>query len=359
MIESSSLAVKYRPSNLSEFIGNEHVKETIQGFIQQERFPNSLLIHGSTGLGKTTLARIIARTLSCKTNDICLKCQSCKQSIDDHPDIKEVDVGGDRGIDTIRELKSIAKFAPMLGNMRVIIMDEVHALTSQGSSALLKVLEEPARSTMFILCTTDPHKILGTIKGRTKQLEVITPTFEEISKYLLSIAKKEGLTVTKSHKPVFEKIYEVSGGSVRNAVQLLETYIAMLNKGESDAENLLDALVGDNKDTLDIEDAAIETLYAVMTGDVKTIISYNRLDQRKLLMSVKYLIDQLVINASGLKMWSPTAFTFIKKYKSVLNIDRLLKIGLELTRLELQLNQGLNDMSIRYTLSIMSLQNKG
>lgn len=350
-IQTHSLAVKYRPQNLDSFVGNTQIKETINGFIAQERFPSAILIHGRTGLGKTTLARIIARTLSCTTNNICGTCKSCTTSIERHPDIKEVDAGGDRGIDNIRQLKELSAFAPLLGNQRIIIIDEVHALTSQGASALLKVLEEPSASTMFILCTTDPHKMLATIKGRTKQFEVVTPTYKESTSYLVSICRAEGVPVSKEYEPVFKKIYEMCGGSMRTAVQLLEQVVALMRQGKPVD---VSTIVGDNEESNDVDERVVAILCAIVAKDAKTVVKQCiGVDQMKLMTSLRFLVDQLVDNACGKKPFAPVAYSFLSK-KVEVGLDLLLRVGIELAKWDMQLKQGMADTSVKYLLGLIA-----
>lgn len=361
-IKVDSLAVRYRPSRIEELIGNAPVKQMLAGFLAQKRFPNALLIVGGTGLGKTTMARMIARYVSCKTNDICMECQSCKSRIEGtvpHPDISEINMGDARGIDTIRELSKRAEQRPMFGNTRVIILDEVHAITSQAASALLKTLEEPSANTMFILATTDPHKVLPTIVGRCKKLTVMPPTYAELAKYLARISKREGVVLNNDHAPILRQIYDISGGHVRNAIQMLESLIAMSRIGDLDISMLETQFMMDADG--DSENIANDMIIAVLRGDAKQVIKVTATipDQRAMLHKAKFLIDQLLNDWAGASCVRPVVGRFntdLKKAGGTMNAGVVLRIGQELARIEQSLNSGISDSVIRFNMAQLASQ---
>lgn len=201
-----SLYLKYRPTSLDEVIGNNEIKITLKGMFKKNDIPHSLLFHGPTGCGKTTLARIIANKLGCIENNI-----------------MEIDTAQFRGIDTVRELRKNIQFTPLGGGVRVYIVDEVHKMTGDAQNAFLKILEDTPSHIYFILCTTDSQSLLPTIKGRCSQFQVKELTDDEMEDLLLKTAEKEGDSITKE---IVQQITQDSQGHPRNALQILEQVLS-------------------------------------------------------------------------------------------------------------------------------------
>ncbi|HUW91252.1 MAG TPA: AAA family ATPase [Candidatus Nanopelagicaceae bacterium] len=198
-----SLYNKYRPKDLSEIKGNIDTVTTLQSMLSDiDSCPHSFLLHGATGCGKTTIGRIIAKELGCVGSDF-----------------KEVDSADFRGIDTIREVRKNSNFMAMEGTNRVWLIDECHKLTNDAQNALLKILEDPPKHVYFILCTTDPQKLLATIKGRCSQFQVNPLEESQMFSLLRGIARKEG---EKLDKEILNQIIETSQGHPRNAIVILE-----------------------------------------------------------------------------------------------------------------------------------------
>lgn len=198
-----SLYLKYRPQSLSEIHGNDQVVASLRGMLSdRETCPHSFLLTGGTGCGKTTIGRIIAKELGCKGQDL-----------------REVDTADFRGIDTIRDIRKQSQYKPLEGPCRVWLLDEVHKLSNDAMNALLKILEDTPKHVYFILCTTDPQKLIPTIKGRCSTFQV-TPLPEKIMMRLLRhVVKSEGAQLVK---PVYEQIIMDSLGHPRNALQILD-----------------------------------------------------------------------------------------------------------------------------------------
>ena len=210
MEENLTLALKYRPKTLDEVIGNRQVVEVLRKQLSGESsqpLSHSILLHGPTGCGKTTLARIIARELGVQDDDL-----------------KEIDSADFRGIDTIREIRKQCQYKPLSSPYRVWILDEVHQLTKDAQSALLKTLEDTPKHVYFILCTTDPQKLLPTIRGRCSQFQVQPLTDKEMKRLLLRVVKAEGESLDKG---VYEQIIQDSMGHPRNALQILAQVLAV------------------------------------------------------------------------------------------------------------------------------------
>lgn len=199
----SSLYLKYRPKTLENIFGNEDVISALSGMLDApDTCPHSFLLHGPTGCGKTTIGRIIAERLGCKGNDL-----------------REMDTADFRGIDTIREVRKQSQYKPLEGKVRVWILDEVHQTTREAQHALLKMLEDTPKHVYFILCTTDPQKLLPTIKGRCSQFQVKQLNDRQMMKLLRRVVKSEEANLAK---PVYEQIIQDALGHPRNALQILD-----------------------------------------------------------------------------------------------------------------------------------------
>jgi DNA polymerase-3 subunit gamma/tau len=218
-IETNSWAVKYRPQKLEDLIGNPTVVTVLKTMFESRNLPNAIFIEGMFGCGKSTVMRMIARYLNCETLDACGECRSCKLELEIHPDYKEINAANNRGIDDIRMLSREARYKPQ-HNLRIIALDEIHMLTGQSANCFLKPLEETPPQTLFILATSEPQNVLGTILSRCMQLKMLPPSKMEIAKRLNYIAKQEGV---KFEKQTLLDIAEASGGHVRDAIAMLET----------------------------------------------------------------------------------------------------------------------------------------
>lgn len=226
IVTKDSLAVRTRPKRLGDLIGQEKTVNVLKGYISRKQMPKTILFAGRTGSGKTTLARIVNRIVNCSNLDgynPCLKCPSCLASLNSkHPDFLEVNGASERGIDDIRAVVKQSYYAPKY-NMRVILIDEAHGLTSTAINALLKPIEEPPPKTIWIFGTTEPEKLKEVILGRCARNYLDYPTVEEVVERLAKISRKEfGVKIHKLIKPYYEKIAESSGLQPRNAVQTLE-----------------------------------------------------------------------------------------------------------------------------------------
>ncbi len=190
---------KYRPQKFSDIIGQEHVVKTLQGALESGRVGHAYLFTGSRGTGKTSLARIFAKTLNCakrKINEPCNDCHFCLAANQGNLlDLIEIDAASNRGIDEIRNLKDSALVAAPSGGYKVFIIDEVHMLTKDAFNALLKILEEPPKHVVFILATTEPHKILPTVLSRVQRFDFKRLNQNQISGKLKIVARKEGIKI--------------------------------------------------------------------------------------------------------------------------------------------------------------------
>jgi DNA polymerase-3 subunit gamma/tau len=203
-----SLYLKYRPQELSEVVGNTEVIESLQKTLQEpEKAPHSYLFVGQTGCGKTTLARIIAKELGC-----------------DELAYNEINAADNNGVDDVRSIIQKCQFSPLRGKCIVWVIDEAQMLTRQAQNALLKILEDTPSHVYFILCTTDPQKLLPTVKGRCVQYEMNTLDERQMFTLLRKVVKAEEETLEKI---VYTQIYKESKGHPRNALQILEKVLSV------------------------------------------------------------------------------------------------------------------------------------
>jgi DNA polymerase III subunit gamma/tau len=231
------IARKYRPQTFKEIVGQEHVTRTLANAIQRNRVAHAYIFSGVRGVGKTTSARILAKALNCvkgPTPEPDNTCDSCRQiSEGTSLDVLEIDAASNRGIDQIRELREMVRYAPAGSRYKVVILDEAHQLTDEASNALLKTLEEPPEHVIFILATTQPEDLGDTIKSRAQLFQFRLLSFQEIADQIEKIAKEENLSIESSAVAVLARAAE---GSLRDGLSLLEQAIAYSGDKITDAQ---------------------------------------------------------------------------------------------------------------------------
>ncbi|MBR1832770.1 MAG: DNA polymerase III subunit gamma/tau [Ruminiclostridium sp.] len=213
---------KYRPRTFDDVISQEHITTTLKNQLKSGQASHAYLFTGSRGTGKTTCAKILAKALNCtdlRDGNPCLECESCKSIDEDYSDITEIDAASNNSVDDVRVMKEESFYAPMSGKYKVYIIDEVHMLSIQAFNALLKLIEEPPAHVVFILATTEVHKVPATILSRCQRFEFRRIDIGDSKKRLLWVAKQEGKNLSDDAAFLISKISE---GGMRDALSLLD-----------------------------------------------------------------------------------------------------------------------------------------
>ena len=217
---------KYRPTNFDEVVGQTHIIQTLKNAIVQNRIAHAYLFCGPRGTGKTSIAKIFAKTLNCTNsqNAPCGVCENCKMAANgSHPDIIEIDAASNNGVDEVRNLIDKVKYAPMQGKYKIYIIDEVHMMTSGAFNALLKTIEEPPAHVIFIFATTEPNKVLPTIISRCQRFDFNKVSMHDIKYRLSVVCKNEGIEIDENGLTL---IAQLADGGMRDALSILDQCVA-------------------------------------------------------------------------------------------------------------------------------------
>ena len=282
------LARKWRPKFFSEVSGQNHVVKALQNSLKQNKVHHAFLFAGTRGVGKTTIARLLAKALNCEqgvVSEPCGKCESCKAIDNGHfMDLIEVDAASQRGIDDTRDLLENTQYTPATGRYKVYLIDEVHQLTKEAFNALLKTLEEPPPHMKFLLATTESEKIPITVLSRCLKFNLKKISEENISKRMTEICKEEGI---EFEDKAIDMISQASDGSLRDGLSLLDQALAyedynltanqvstMLGTIDSNfALNILSAVLSQDKDGLMEALNTVDQLYPDYSDLLDTIAS--------------------------------------------------------------------------------------
>ena len=217
---------KYRPTNFDEVVGQTHIIQTLKNAIVQNRIAHAYLFCGPRGTGKTSIAKIFAKTLNCTNSQDapCGVCENCKMAANgSHPDIIEIDAASNNGVDEVRNLIDKVKYAPMQGKYKIYIIDEVHMMTSGAFNALLKTIEEPPAHVIFIFATTEPNKVLPTIISRCQRFDFNKVSMHDIKYRLSVVCKNEGIEIDENGLTL---IAQLADGGMRDALSILDQCVA-------------------------------------------------------------------------------------------------------------------------------------
>lgn len=219
----------YRPQTFKDVAGQEHITRTLQNAIKENKIAHAYLFAGPRGTGKTTIAKILAKAINCTgENAPCDKCDNCKAiTFGDHPDVIEIDAASNNGVDEVRDLIDKVKYAPINGKYKVYIIDEVHMMSQGAFNALLKTLEEPPAHIVFILATTEPHKILPTIISRCQRFDFKRVDDKDIISRLKYVLDQENKNYEED---ALIKIAKLADGGMRDALSILEQCLAFDNE---------------------------------------------------------------------------------------------------------------------------------
>ncbi len=341
------LARKYRPQNFEELIGQEVLVTTLENSIKSNKIHHAYILTGIRGVGKTTTARIIAKTLNCldesaSTNAVaCGICDNCKAiSASKHQDVIEIDAASRTGVDDIREIIDSVAYAPVMAKYKIYIIDEVHMLSNSAFNALLKTLEEPPAHVKFVFATTEIRKVPITILSRCQRFDLRRLDESEISNHLKNILTKEGFEVDSQ---ALELISKMSEGSVRDSLSLLDQALSNNNYQKFLSAGLVEKMLGLN-DKIKV----IELLEEILLGNFSSSI-----EKFSQFYSYSSDISQLIADLMEI-IHKITSFKLITNYKlegySKFQQDKIAEIAQKISfpsisRIWQMLSKGISEVS--------------
>lgn len=361
-IQLKSLAVQERPTTLADLVGQDHIATEILGMLKRRRFPPTMLFNGWSGCGKTTTARMVARYLMCKnpepkTYAPCGECISCRFG-DSHPDVSEINMAEQRGIDDVRGLIQCSQNMPTIGDYRVFLIDEIHAMTPQAAQAFLKPLEEPPPRTLWLLATTNPEKLPTTVLGRCHRFDVKPIEPQVLVNRLYKLAKREGVDfkTVKDGVDMLKLMANLADGRLRDAIALLEKVLFVIASGEEiDSKTILSKFL--TSSDADLEKASASLVCAILGNKLPEMLKAVRssVNVRQLLSKTRWLIQFLIDDSVKLAKYTPyNARLFAKMSKDQgvkVNIAQLVRLQYLLLEIEVRFNS----MSVEENVVMLSM----
>ena len=321
---SKVLALKYRPQVFKDLIGQEIVAQTIYNAIKFDKSPNAYLFTGIRGVGKTTFARIVAKSLNCEKgiDKLCSKdfCQHCLSIINsNHIDVLEIDAASKTGVDDVRDLIEFSRYSPSIAKFKIFIIDEVHMLSKQAFNALLKTLEEPPKYLKFIFATTEIKKIPVTIVSRSQRFDLSRVSFEKLFEFLKKIKELENGMISDE---ALKLIVKISEGSVRDSLSLLDR--ALIANETNNELSLSDAY---NIFGYTDKSSYIELLDNILVGDESSVLDrykeiYNSGVEARIFLNDFLEILFYLKNISSLKVDGKLFSLNDIDYKKILSLSR-------------------------------------
>jgi len=293
------LARKWRPANFEQMVGQEHVLQALVNALDSERLHHAYLFTGTRGVGKTTVARIFAKSLNCDTgitSKPCGSCPSCSE-IDEgrSVDLIEIDAASRTGVDDMRELLDNVQYAPTRGRFKIYLIDEVHMLSKHSFNALLKTLEEPPPHIKFLLATTDPQKLPVTVLSRCLQFNLKRMSKQQINSHLKYLLAEEKI---ENNDGALVLLASAADGSMRDALSLLDQAIA--HGGGSVLQHTVEMMLGSisGEYLFKLFDALLQQDVVAMMQEARNIISHNP-DYQRICAEMISLLQQMALQKSG------------------------------------------------------------
>lgn len=358
---------KYRPQTFEEVIGQDHIVKTLINQIKSDKIGHAYLFCGSRGTGKTSTAKIFAKAINClnpKNGSPCLECEVCKALAGNNMDVLEIDAASNNGVDEIRDLREKVKYPPVNGKYKVYIIDEVHMLSPSAFNALLKTLEEPPSYAVFVLATTEVHKIPATILSRLLRFDFGLVSVKELSELVNKIFEKENIL---SEEEAVEIIARAGEGSVRDTLSIADRCVSY-SQEKLTYKNVVDILGTTEKESLaNISEAILSSDLGLSLSRLDDVLSSGK---SPLVLSkdlISYFRDLLVINtlenAKKMVVANENVYEIMKKQATDENYNRIITAITSLSEVEAELRYSISprivlETAIIKTLSKVSLEEK-